>query len=229
MNNIKIIVTAPPRSGHAWFTYMLKRTLVKDPSQDYDSIKRNNMPLMLYGTFENIIQTTILRKPDQTIPSTITKIYGGLGKNYVLGVNMPTEIDSVFTMNGLVDEESRQYLEWTKAINKNINKIVPFTFEQITLDIKNVCNYFIKYYKINDINPLTFDISKIMNEADINIHRHQKTAKEYNNALPVIKKPDVYNEAKLALQSNGWYSKLNDEYAKTLENIKNRQLDLGYN
>lgn len=228
MNNINVIVTAPPRSGHAWFTYMLKRSLLKDPTQD-DSIKRNNMQLMLYGTFENTIQTTILRKPDEIIPSNTTKLYGGLGQNYVLGINMPEEAMAIFTMDRIIDEQLKQYLEWTKAINKNIDKIVPFTFEQITLNIKNVCNYFIKYYKINDVDPLTFDIPKIMNEADRNIHQHHKISKEYNNALPVIKKPDIYNEAKAALQLNELYLKVNDEYAKTLENIKNRQLDLGYN
>jgi hypothetical protein len=228
MNDINVIVTAPPRSGHAWFTYMLKRSLLKDPSQD-NFIKRNNLELMLYGTFENTIQTTILRKPDEIIPSNTTKLYGGLGQNYVLGINMPEEAMAIFTMDRIIDEQSKQYLEWTKAINKNINKIVPFTFEQITLDIKNVCNYFIKYYKINDIDPLTFDIPKIMNEADINIHQHRKISKEYNNALPVIKKPDIYNKAKAALQLNELYLKVNDEYAKTLENIKNRQLELGYN
>lgn len=228
MNDINVIVTAPPRSGHAWFTYMLKRSLLKDPTQD-DFIKRNNLELMLYGTFENTIQTTILRKPDEIIPSNATKMYGGFGSNRFNGMTMPHEMENSFVMDAMINGQVRQYLAWTKAVNKNINKIIPFTFEQITLDIKTVCNYFIKYYNIDNVDALTFDIQEMMEQADIHIHQFHKTAKEYNNALPVIKKPDVYNEAKLLLQSNGLYSKINDEYAKTLENIKNRQLDLGYN
>lgn len=228
MNDINVIVTAPPRSGHAWFTYMLKRSLLKDPTQD-NFIKRNNLELMLYGTFENTIQTTILRKPDEIIPSNATKMYGGFGPNRFNGMTMPHEMENSFVMDAMINGQVRQYLAWTKAVNKNINKIIPFTFEQITLDIKTVCNYFIKYYNIDDVDALTFDIQEMMEQADIHIHQFHKTAKEYNNALPVIKKPDVYNEAKLLLQSNGLYSKINDEYAKTLENIKNRQLDLGYN
>jgi hypothetical protein len=228
MNDINVIVTAPPRSGHAWFTYMLKRSLLKDPTQD-NFIKRNNLELMLYGTFENTIQTTILRKPDEIIPSNATKMYGGFGSNRFNGMTMPHEMENAFVMDAMINGQVRQYLAWTKAVNKNINKIIPFTFEQITLDIKTVCNYFIKYYNIDNVDALTFDIQEMMEQADIHIHQFHKTAKEYNNALPVIKKPDVYNEAKLLLQSNGLYSKINDEYAKTLENIKNRQLDLGYN
>jgi len=228
MNDINIIVTAPPRSGHAWFTYMLKRSLLKDPSQD-NFIRRNNLELMLYGTFENTLQTTILRKPDEIIPSNATKMYGGFGSNRFNGITMPHEMDGAFTIDAMINGQVRQYLEWTKAINKNINKIIPFTFEQVTLDIKTVCNYFIKYYNINDVDASIFDIQKMIDEANINIHQAYKTAKEYNNALPVVKKPDIYNEAKLMLQANELYSKLNDEYAKTLENIKNRQLELGYN
>jgi hypothetical protein len=228
MNDINIIVTAPPRSGHAWFTYMLKRSLLKDPSQD-NFIRRNNLELMLYGTFENTLQTTILRKPDEIIPSNATKMYGGFGSNRFNGITMPHEMDGAFTIDAMINGQVRQYLEWTKAINKNINKIIPFTFEQVTLDIKTVCDYFIKYYNINDVDASIFDIQKMIDEANINIHQAHKTAKEYNNALPVVKKPDIYNEAKLMLQENELYSKLNDEYAKTLENIKNRQLDLDYN
>lgn len=228
MNNINIIVTAPPRSGHAWFTYMLKRSLLKDPSQD-NFIRRNNLELMLYGTFENTLQTTILRKPDEIIPSNATKMYGGFGSNRFNGITMPHEMDGAFTIDAMINGQVRQYLEWTKAINKNINKVIPFTFEQVTLDIKTVCNYFIKYYNINDVDASIFDIQKMIDEANINIHQAHKTAKEYNNALPVVKKPDIYNEAKSMLQSNELYSKLNDEYSKTLENIKNKQLDLGYN
>lgn len=228
MNNINVIVTAPPRSGHAWFTYMLKQSLLQNSTQD-SFIERNNMQLMLYGTFNDTIQTTILRKPDEIIPSSITKIYGGLGENYTLGINMPDERPSGFTMDGIVDAQLKQYLEWTKAINKNINKIVPFTFEQITIDIKTVCDYFIKYYNINNINASIFDIQKMMNQADTDIHQHHRTAKEYNNALPVAMKPKIYYEAKSRLEFNELYSVVTDEYAQTLINIKNRQLDLGYN
>jgi hypothetical protein len=228
MNNISIIVTAPPRSGHAWFTYMLKRSLLKDPSQD-NFIRRNNLELMLYGTFENTLQTTILRKPDEIIPSNATKMYGGFGSNRFDGITLPHEIDGTLTIDAMINGQIKQYLEWMRAINKNINKIIPFTFEQVTLDIKTVCNYFIKYYNINDVDASIFDIQKMIDEANINIHQVHKTSKEYNNALPVVKKPDIYNEAKSMLQSKERYSKLNDEYSKTLENIKNRQLDLGYN
>jgi hypothetical protein len=228
MNNINIIVTAPPRSGHAWFTYMLKRSLLKDSTED-SLIKRNNLELMLYGTFENTLQTTILRKPDEIIPSNATKMYGGFGPNRFNGITMPHEIDGALTIEGIINGQARQYLEWTKAINKNINKIIPFTFEQITLDIKTVCNYFIKYYNIDNIDASNFDIQKMMEQADIDIHQAHKTAKEYNNALPVIKKPDIYNETKSILQSNELYLSINNEYARTLENIKNRQLDIGYN
>jgi hypothetical protein len=228
MNNISVIVTAAPRSGHAWFTYMLKRSLLKNSTQD-SFIERNNMQLMLYGTFNDTIQTTILRKPNEIIPSSVTKIYGGLGETYTLGINMPDERPSGFSMDGIVDAQLKQYLEWTKAINKNISKIIPFTFEQITTDIKNVCNYFIKYYNINNVNVLNFDIQKMMNEADITIHQHHRTAKEYNNALPVAMKPKVYYEAKSRLELNELYLAATDEYAQTLINIKNRQLDIGYN
>jgi hypothetical protein len=225
MKDIKIIVTAPPRSGHAWFTYLLKKIL--SPYFTKDSfIERNNLELMLSGVFKDTLQTTILRKPEEIVPSNITKIFAGLGQNYTQGITMPHELENNFTIETMTSGQLHQYIKWLDQINKNIDNLIPFTFEQVAFDSKIVCNYFIKHYNINNIDVNNINIEQLKKLAEVEIHQHHKTAKEDNNALPVNKKPKIYYEAKSIIFNDKIYSRALELYKLTEQNIKNRQLDL---
>lgn len=226
MINLKILITSAPRSGHAWFAYYLKRTLYHSKLIDKGNslIERNNYPLMLDGIFNNAVQTTVWRRPDQVIPSNGTKFLGGLGINYSQGLVMPVELDqSGVTISGVVDEQIRQYMRWAEGLNNNLNNIVPFTFEQITQDPEMVCNFFIKYFNLNDINVNDFNFDDFFNSAYIDIFQHIKVDKNYSNAMPVEEKPEVYYEIQKEMVKHNKYHFALSKYEETLNNIKHRQ------
>jgi hypothetical protein len=232
MVNLKILITSAPRSGHAWLAYYLRHTLYQSKLIDKENslIERNNYPLMLDGIFNNAVQTTILRKPDQIIPSNGTKFLGGLGINYSQGLVMPVELDqSGVTVSGVVDEQIKQYLRWLEGLNNNLNNIIPFTFEQITETPEIVCNFFIKYFNLNDVDINDFNFNDLFNRAHIDIFQHIKVDKNYSNAMPVNEKPEIYYKIQKEMVRHNKYHFVLTKYEETLNNIKNRQIGLGYN
>lgn len=221
MVDIKIIITAAPRSGHAWFTYLLKNVLLSNTNiSDNSSIERNNTPLMLYGKFDNTIQATILRKPEEIIPSNLTKLFAGFGNNYSGNITLKHEFDNEFlNLINMTYEQIYQYKNWTNSINQNLDKIIPFTFEQITNNPDYVCKYFIDYYKLSDIDIKNLNFNEILNQARHNVKQHIKIEKNYSNAFPVDIKPEFYYEAKNFLLQHEKYQEIQDIYNLTLNNI----------
>ncbi len=221
MSDIKIIVTAAPRSGHAWLTYLLKKVLLSSKyTSNKSNIERNNTPLMLYGKFDNTVQTTILRKPEDIIPSNLCKLFAGFGSNYSDGVILAHEFDDEFlNLKNMTFQQIHQYEIWMNGINNNLDRLVPFTFEQITQNPEYICKYFIEYFNLNDLILENLNFDDILLDAKNNIKQHIKIQKNYSNAFPVDIKPKFYNESKEFLLEHENYKELLNLYYITLENV----------
>jgi len=168
----------------------------------------------LLAKFDGITQTTILRDPVDLIPSVITKIMSGLGNSIVSGIAQPHEYNYV-SLDRLIMEHFYVYKNYAYGIEKNIKNLKPFTFEQATTDIE----YVVK--SLLDMDAKNSDIEKLKAEAKSQIRVHDKGEPGYNNAVPVEKKPDPYDQAKdLLLNTKGF-----DKIQKIYEDTKSLILD----
>jgi hypothetical protein len=220
--NDKILINSAPRSGTAWLQYVLykhKISLLKDVEYGgniyVDSfILRVHTPVALLAKFDGITQTTILRDPVDLIPSVITKIMSGLGNSIVSGIAQPHEYNYV-SLDRLIMEHFYVYKNYAYGIEKNIKNLKPFTFEQVTSDIE----YVVK--SLLDMDAKNSDIETLKSEAKNQIRVHDKGEPGYNNAVPVEKKPDPYDQAKdLLLNTKGF-----DKIQKIYEDTKSLILD----
>lgn len=202
-DKVKILINSSPRSGHAFLQYCLLETLdnkkisIGDISDEF--IIRANAPIILFGSFKDIIQTTILRKPEDIIPSIVTKTMGGLGNTITSNINMPHELNHVPELSILIRDQFDIYHRWTNSIIKNISTLKPFTLEQVSNDTPWVVNSLLKNFdvKYRDISNEDF-ISNALTKITI----HDKGHPGFNNAVPIERKPDVYYEAVDIVKNN---------------------------
>lgn len=196
MNN-KILINASPRSGHTWLQFILYNYKIKllkniefggNINTDAFILRANN-PIILLAKFSDIVQTTIIRNPIDLIPSTVTKTIGGLGSNIVSGLPMPHEYNYI-NPERLIKEQMHVYANYAYGIEKNIENLIPFTFEQVTQDIK----YVVK--KLIDIDVNNDEIPELRQKAQEVIQQHNKGEVGFNNATPIDKKPDIYYQIK---------------------------------
>ncbi len=224
MINDKILINSAPRSGTAWLQYVLykhKISLLKDVEYGgniyVDSfILRVHTPVALLAKFDGITQTTILRDPVDLIPSVITKIMSGLGNSIVSGIAQPHEYNYV-SLDRLIMEHFYVYKNYAYGIEKNIKNLKPFTFEQVTSDIE----YVVK--SLLDMDAKNSDIEILKAEAKNQIRVHDKGEPGYNNAVPVEKKPDPYDQAKDLLLSTKGFDKIQKIYEDTKSLILDEQ------
>ena len=219
----RILINSSPRSGHAWLQFVLAH--YKGNSSDIDLgdiggdqfIVRANTPIMLLATFKDITQTVILRDPRQLIPSIVTKTMGGLGQTVTSGVAMPHEYNNLPSLDALIDEQFNVFRRYAIGIEENIERLVPFTFEQVTQDLSFVVKKLINYEVPNS------DIPDLVDLARKRIRQHNKGNVAYNNAVPVEKKPDIYYEIRDKVLSAERLDKCLGIYEKTKEVIYESQ------
>jgi hypothetical protein len=222
--NDKILVNSSPRSGTAWLQYVLyKHKIALLKHVEYggniyaDSfILRVHTPVALLAKFDGITQTTILRDPVDLIPSVITKIMSGLGNSIVSGIAQPHEYNYV-SIDRLIMEHFYVYKNYAYGIEKNINNLKPFTFEQVTSDIQ----YVVK--SLLNMDAKNIDIETLKIEAQKQIRIHDKGEPGYNNAVPVDKKPDPYDKVKDMLLNTKGFDKIQKIYEDSKSLILNEQ------
>jgi hypothetical protein len=194
MEATRILINSSPRSGHAWLQFILAHYKGNDSNIDLGDIGgdqfivRANTPIMLLASFKDITQTIILRNPTQLIPSIVTKTMGGLGQTVTSGVAMPHEYNNLPSLDALIDEQFNVFRRYAIGIEENIERLKPFTFEQVTEDISFVVKELLGYDIPNSDIPELIELSKKR------IRQHNKGNLAYNNAVPVDKKPDIYYE-----------------------------------
>lgn len=202
MKDIKIAINSSPRSGHAWLQFLLIRELNHYQELDIGEgitdnfVIRCSVPTMLYGKFDSIQQVTILRKPEDIIPSIITKTIGGLGNTVSSGIPMPHEYPQLPHIGQLLNDQFNIYRAWTNGIINNIDNLKAFTFEQITENYNFVIKTILKEYDIIETTIQHNGTDFLINLAKERIEVHNKGDYGFNNPIPVDKKPDIYYEIK---------------------------------
>jgi len=179
-----------------------------------DFVIKINSPITMFAKFEDIKQIFILRKPEDLIPSIITKTLGGLSQNISAGVPMPHE-DIDISIEKLIKDQCYNYTRYIYGLEKNIHNLIPFTFEQVTNDIN-----FITKNVLNIETKENYNI--LIEEAKINPRFYNKNDIGYFNAFPVEKKPDIYYEIKEKILKNN-FDEYIDMYNLSLKLIENYQ------
>lgn len=90
---------------------------------------------------------TIIRKPEEAIPSWISAV-----ENYFEGF-------AGFTVENVVDESIKLYIEWMEKTLERIPYIYVTTFESFTQDTQNELNKISKHF---DLPFVEYDKNKVM-------------------------------------------------------------------
>lgn len=196
-----------PRSGSTWAQYLLAKSINRKDGNPIDSdiqsvntspipgdnnfVMRSNNIIGLYGKYDSIKQVTILRSPQDVIPSVITKTYGGAGDTVSNGVVIRAEIPD-FNMNEHIYAQIQIYKGYAKAALDNFKNLNVFTFDQVTSDI----NFFTEVMLGKELSLSNEDCGKFLEKAKNEIRVHPLPHPGYTNAVPE-QKPKIYNKAKL--------------------------------
>ncbi len=192
-------------------------------------------PLLFRAELSDVTMTTVLRDPVDAVTSQILKTSYGFGGSTIAGRPEIVEGNMAFFRDNKEEyikesmyQESRMWEGYTYGSVHAIDRIVPFTFEQVTEDLANVL-------------PSLYRLSggtgecKLRTQAEIDKHLadHIERAKHdinYSsgaaNAFPV-EKPEEYFIIKEMVERFHLTSKLKDDYASALEAFDKRQKDLG--
>lgn len=201
MDRLRILINSSPRSGHTWLQYLLLNSLKNSNDVNMgatvdDFIVRTNVPVILNATFKDILQVSILRNPQDLIPSIVTKTMGGLGNNITSGIPMPHEMINLPSLEKLVNDQFDIYKLWSNTMIDNLDKVMAFTFEQVTTDTEFVMNSIMKNFNVDYSIVLNKNIPLSIEHARRRIIQHDKGEIGFNNPVPVDKKPDVYYSIK---------------------------------
>lgn len=203
----QIIINSMPRSGSTWAQYLLAKSINRKDGNPVDSdiqsvntspipgdnnfVMRSNNIIGLYGKYDPIKQVTILRSPQDVIPSVITKTYGGAGDTVSNGVVIPAEIPD-FNMDEHIYAQIQIYKGYAKAALDNFKNLNVFTFDQVTSDI----NFFTEVMLGKSLSLNNEDYDQFLQKAKKEIRVHSLSHPGYTNAVPE-EKPKIYNKAKL--------------------------------
>jgi hypothetical protein len=224
MNKVRVLINASPRSGHTWLQYLLVNSLKESQHINLgdtvnEFVVRSNNPVILHARFDDILQTSILRSPEDIIASIVTKTMGGLGNTVTSGVPMPHEYNELPPLERLVADQFGIYKLWSSTLIENLDRVKAFTFDQITNDPGFVINSVMKNFGA-DYDVLSNDkLSDAIDDARVKIFQHNKGDIGFNNPLPVEKKPDIYYEIKEIAKNHPQMStslKLYSEYCNII-------------
>lgn len=219
----KIIINAFPRSGSAWLQFLIHSHKIDTfkSAQWSGNIKANSFvirmhsPVTLLGQFDGISQISILRDPVDAIASVITKALAGFGTKVVGGIPLPAEHETLHPTQ-LILEHLDVYENYMYAIEKNIDSLKVFTFEQITTDIEFVIKEILNENADNKQIPFLMKSAKQM----VRTFTNEAAA---NNALPVDKKPESYYDIKEQIFKSSRFDTVNKMYLDCKNTILEHQ------
>lgn len=248
----RILIVAPTRSASTYFFNHLRDSFFH---QDFDNINpqlagewgqkdswimKSHEPLMLFAQIDSVVRTTSLRNPVDNISSIVNKHSFGFGKNTIAG--RPDMVED--HISRIVDDKSNWLAEniyqesmmwegYAYYANNNIDKIYPFTFEQVTTDIINV---------IQNLHDATAEIDpnrgpvRVRSKEDIKnmdamlnnlIMNDISQSVGATNLLPVEKSESYYEIRDAVLKSHN-INRLNDLYEDTKQKIYDRQKSFNF-
>jgi hypothetical protein len=244
----KIVVNTMPRSGSTFFLDALRDMYYHndhdylDPRESGHWTQKDSWiigahdPLLFYANFNGIYQTISLRNPVDNIASSIHKTSFGFGKSTVIG--RPDIVEDhikriVEDKKAWLDEAMYQEsMMWEGyAINsaRNIEKIIPFTFEQVTQNLPAVLKTI--HHIVDKKESVRFRTQQEIDQMISHMKKVSMQDIQYSsgaaNALPVAK-PESYYEIVDAVSKFRLINRLMDVYQETLEVFKNKQKDYSF-
>lgn len=207
MKDIRVLINSSPRSGHTWLQYLLMKSINFDKSVSLGEIEnrfviRTNAPVILLGTFTDIIQTTVLRNPVDIIPSIVTKTMGGIGNTVASGIPMPHEYNNLPPLSRLVDDQFDVYRRWAGSTSTNADNLFAVTFDQMIENPEFVVEYVMSNFDEKYNRLQNSRLQEFRDEARMVINQHDKGDPAFNNPLPVDEKPEIYYEIKQLVESH---------------------------
>ena len=230
----RIIINSNPRTGMSRLLEFLRiaynRTDQKkfgEYSNRKDFIIWTHVPFMLLSEFKDVLQITIVRDPDEVIPSICDKLDSGVGldvhDNQITYHNPNSDLfqtRSEYVSNS-VNSASLEYLSYLDNIKNNFNNILVFSFEQIIDNIELVIDAIAKSF---NEEYKGFTKEQVL-EIDDLIHEKWKTEEGENllrsNRGPSTKKPESYHNFKETFINSEIRNELQKSYTDILKQIKN--------
>jgi hypothetical protein len=243
----KIILNTMPRTGGFFFFDLIRDMyghnmrdhldprIAGEWSQMDNWVILCHEPLLFRAELPGVTMTTVLRDPVDAITSQILKTSYGFGNSTIAGRPEIVDGNMAFFRDKKEEfikesmyQESRMWEGYTYGSMLAIDRIVPFTFEQVTEDLPNVLPHL--YRLSGGTGECTL---KTQEQIDQHLAHHIERAKhDINfssgaaNAFP-IEKPEEYYIIKEMVKKFHLTSKLEDDYAKALEAFDKRHKDLG--
>jgi hypothetical protein len=231
----KIVVNAHPRTGMSRLLNYLRVSYDRTNNEsngEYSNrdnfILWTHLPAMLLGNFDNkLLQTTIVRKPDDLIPSICDKLDSGIGldvhdSQITYHNNNRDLFDNYFDyVNHSVNTSSLEYLSYLDNTLNNFDNLLVFSFEDVINKVERVVG------KINKSFEETYKIltSKEIQHIDGVVHKKWKEEEGERliraNRGPTNSKEQSYYVFKENFLNNKFRSELNDKYYTVLEKIEN--------
>lgn len=243
----KILINAPPRSGSAFLFTAARAMYSHDIRDDLDHmvsgewhqsdnwITIGHEPILFRGIIPDVTMTTVLRDPIDTISSQILKSTYGFSNRTIAGKQEIIDAHMEFLNDNQEEylqeslyQECRMWSGYTYGAMLAIDRIVPYTFEQVTQKTPEVLStlYSIAgssddYRKINqeDIDEMVARITKVA-------QNDPAFASGAANGLPT-KKPEEYFIIREAVRKYSMIPAILDEYEEAKEAFAKRQQDLG--
>lgn len=192
-------------------------------------------PLLFRSDIKDVTMTTILRDPIDCISSQILKSTYGFspktiaGKQEIIDANMDFLRDNKEKhLQESLYQECRMWSGYAYGSRLAIDRIVPYTFEQLTTQTPTVLS---SLYNLAGGS----DSYKYIDEEYVKLFIEQSTAHAQNdiaftsgasNGLPT-EKPEEYYIIREAVKNYRMIPDILEEYAETKKLFEKRQTDLG--
>jgi hypothetical protein len=230
----RLIINSNPRTGIARLLEFIRIAYDRTNKKEYgeysnrkDFVIWTHVPFMLLSEFKDILQITIVRNPDEVIPSICDKLDSGVGldvhDNQITYHNPNSDLfqNRSEYVSHSVNSASLEYLSYLDNIKNNFNNILVFSFEQVVNDIELVIDTIAKYF---DQEYKSFTKEEVLRINDL-IHEKWKTEEGKNflrsNRGPSTSKPESYYNFKETFINSEIRNELQKSYMDILKQIKN--------
>lgn len=231
---IKIVINSHPRTGISRLLEYIRISYDRTNKKEYgeysnkkDFLLWTHIPVMLLSKFDDIKQITIIRHPDDVIPSVCDKLDSGVGLDVHDGqITYHNTNDNLFNTKEdyiahTVNNASMEYLSYLENTIFNFNNLTVFTFEDVINNIDIVIDKISSYFNDDHIK-FNKDMVYIL---DKQIHdKWKEEEKQFlirANRGPKLDKPESYYKFKKEFLSNPLRDEILEKYKTLISMIKN--------
>jgi hypothetical protein len=230
-----ILITSLPRSGTHYLSKNLRdcgmiahqvntsyisnpaanNVIAKNIFKDSFELKlKNEKSIKTSRLYEEYITSVcVVRNPEDSIISHIAQ-------------NIYNFNDSIINLDQLIENGLKTAEDWQDSffiIKHNIDKIIPFTFDQLIKNPKSVIDFIAKQSNYNSEyifnNLQTENLNKEDNDLKYSVNI---------NYLKTSTSIDIYEPINKMLRGNSIFNSLNQDYNLLIREVEKRQKDLGF-